>query len=106
MPLYQADSVHKQLDTSTTKFVNTSVSFARKGRDVVITLPKICQWFMNDFGNGTNDVLLQIRSFLSAEKQEMLKELWNERKGCYEVGIFNVRWLPFNFECRLLTLEK
>ena len=107
VPLYKSEFVHEQLDTVTRKFVNYTISFSQKGlRDTSILLPRVCLWFAEDFGDGSaNDVMKVLGSYLNEEKRNTLRGLWSERKKCHDIGIWNVKYLPYNFECRFLTLE-
>jgi hypothetical protein len=99
--------VHQQLDSVVKEIVNYTVSFSQKGsRDILVSLPRVCLWFGDDFGDGSaSDVLQVLRPYLNEEKRKTLQGLWKERKECYDIGIWNVKYLPYNFECRFLTLD-
>jgi len=108
VPLYKAETLNEQLERVTRKFVRSAVSVKEKGsRDVTLVLPRVCQWFCEDFGpNGsTSDVLVAIEPYMSEEKRRALQMIWNTKKKSYEIGLFNLKFLHYNFECRFLTLE-
>jgi hypothetical protein len=108
VPLYKPDTVNEQLDNVTRSYVEAAISVNKRGsRDVTIALPRVCQWFCDDFGsNGSaSDVLVTIERYLDEEKRRDLSLIWNQKKKCYDIGIFNLKYLPYNYECRFLTLE-
>ncbi|CAJ1955741.1 unnamed protein product [Cylindrotheca closterium] len=106
VPIYQAETINEQLDSTVLKFARRSVFFNYgKKKDVTVTLPKICQWFASDFGDGsTSDILKMLQPYLDQEKQATLERLWSAKKQAFDVK--NVKFLPFMFECRFLTLEE
>jgi len=110
VPLYKTDVLNEQLNTITRQFVEYTVLVKQKGSkdDVQITLPRICQWFAEDFGPNASasDVMLAIEPFLSDEKREALRLIWNPKKNSYDIGIFCLKYLPFNYKCRFLTAPK
>jgi hypothetical protein len=108
VPVYTPDKLGKQLDRVTRAFVAETVSVKPKGsKDVTISLPRICQWFADDFGDGsTSDILKAIEPFLDEDKKNCLNRLWNDKKLTYDIGIWNVKFLPYEFECRFLTLDQ
>jgi hypothetical protein len=107
VPLYKPESIHERLDSVTRSFANWTVSVKQKGsRDISISLPRVCQWFAYDFGDGSaSDVMKVIEPYLSKEKRNILNGMWNERRQCYDLGIWNVKYSPYSFECRFLTLD-
>ena len=107
VPLYKPDIVHEQLDSVMRSFLHNTVFISGEGsRDVSASLPRVCQWFCGDFLDGTSsDVLKTIGPYLTEEKRKRLSGLWNEHKKCYDVGIWNIKYRPYNWECRFLTLD-
>jgi hypothetical protein len=109
VPLYKPEQLDHQLNAVIRDFLDRTVTITRKGsRDVGITLPRVCQWFEKDFGAGqsASDVLVTVQPFLSQDNQEALKAIWNAKKKGYDIGVFALKYLPYNYECRFLTLEK
>lgn len=108
VPLYKAETIEQTLDAVTRTFLDKTVQVAMKGtRDVSLTLPRVCKWFEDDFGDGsTNDIIQKLYPYLDEKKQKALKVVWNEKKEQYDFGLFNVRYHPYNFECRFLTLDE
>lgn len=110
VPLYRAQTLNAQLDRVTREMIDKTVSIKSKngGRDVFIILPRICQWFAEDFGpNGSaSDVLIAIGPFINSEEENALRSIWNGKRQQYEIGLFNLKYLPYSFECHFLTLQK
>jgi len=106
VPVYKALILNEQLNNVTKQFVGYTVHVRQKGRnDVQISLPRVCQWFADDFGpNGSaSDVVSAIEPFLSNEKRNAIRLIWNSRKKAFEVSMFGLKYLSFNYECRFLT---
>lgn len=107
IPIYTPSNLEKQLDRVTREFIAGTVSVKPKGsRDASVVLPRVCQWFAEDFGDGgTSDILKAIEPYLDEDQRNYLKRLWNDRKQGYDVGMFSIKYHNYNFECRFLTLE-
>lgn len=107
VPVYSPDKLQAQLDKTTCDFLEGAASIKPKGsRDASIVLPRVCQWFADDFGDGSgSDILKAINPFLSSDKRSYLQRLWNDKKQAYDLGLFNLKYAAYSFECRLLTLE-
>lgn len=104
VPLYKPDFVNDQLDQVVKKFVDLTVFFNEGKKDISVTLPRLCQWYANDFGDGsTSGILKALQPFMNEEQQSMLKRMWNEQKRNYDIK--SVKFLNFIFECRFLVLE-
>lgn len=106
VPVYRAASLNEQLNSITKDFVGYTVYVRHKGKnDVQVSLPRLCQWFAEDFGPNASasDVIVAVNPYLSNEKREDLSLIWNSKKKTYDIGIFGVKYLPFNYECRFLT---
>lgn len=109
VPLYRPDRLNDQLEAVTRYFVGQTVSIRLKGsKDVSVVLPRVFQWFEKDFGEGlsASDVLVTILPYLSQEKKDALQYIWNAKKKSYDTGVFGPKYLPYNYECRFLTLEE
>jgi hypothetical protein len=106
VPIYTPAKLEEQLNHVTRAYLAGTVSVKPKGtRDVTITLPRICQWFADDFGDGSaSDIVKAIEPYLGPEQQQFLKRLWNERKQSYDLGLFSVKYHPYVYECRFLVL--
>ena len=107
VPVYKPSLLNEQLNSITKEFVGYTVHVKQKGKsnDVQISLPRVCQWFAEDFGpNGTaSDIITVIEPYLSKEKRDTLRLIWNSKKKTYEIGMFGLKYLSFNYECRFLT---
>ncbi|KAL3925188.1 MAG: hypothetical protein SGILL_000580 [Bacillariaceae sp.] len=108
VPLYRPERLDKQLDAVTKQFLGATVAIKHKGsKDVSIVLPRVCQWFGEDFGSqgSASDVLVKIQEYLSKERRDALEVIWNPKKECFEIGIFSLKYLPYSWDCRFLTLQ-
>lgn len=106
VPVYKATSLNEQLNNVTKDFVGYTVHVKPKGKnDVQISLPRVCQWFAEDFGPNASasDVVLAIEPYLNNKKRDALRLIWNSKKKTYDIGIFGLKYLSFNYECRFLT---
>jgi len=106
VPVYKAATLNDQLNNITKEFVGYTVHVRQKGKnDIQISLPRVCQWFVEDFGPNASasDIIASIEPYLSEEKRDALRVIWNAKKKSYEIGMFGVKYLSFNYECRFLT---
>lgn len=106
VPVYKAATLNQQLNNVTEQFVGYAVHVKQKGKnDVQITLPRLCQWFAEDFGPNASasDVMFAIEPYLSDKERDALRLIWNSKKRTYDIGIFSLKYLSFNYECRFLT---
>jgi len=106
VPVYKAELLNDQLNSVTKEFVGYTVHVKQKGRkDIQISLPRVCQWYEKDFGPNASasDVLYAIEPYLSDEKRDALRVIYNPKKKSYEIGLFGLKYLSFNYECRFLT---
>ena len=104
IPLYTPSRIHEQLDQSVRLVLthNGDTVSCNKRSVVLVTLPRVCQWFADDFGKGSNtDVLKHIERYLPTKQRELLASCWSERHGRY-VNV-TVKHLSFSFECRSLA---
>lgn len=106
VPIYKTETLNQQLNNITEEYVGYTVYVRQKGKnDVQITLPRVCQWFAEDFGPNASasDVMFAIEPYLSSQKRDTLRLIWNSKKKTYDIGIFSLKYLSFNYECRFLT---
>jgi len=97
VPIYTASSLDKALDYTAYSYLQQTVmAWPRAKNGVVLSLPRVCRWFSEDFGNGsTGDVLRLVKKFLDDDKQKLLSNT-----------NITVKYLPFIYECRQLVLAE
>jgi hypothetical protein len=108
IPIYKPDLVDEQLNKVASSFLKATISITTKSfRDLVISVPRICQWFFLDFAEdgSTSSFLEVIVPFLSEGKRKTLKQYWNDTEKRYDLSAWNIKYLPYSFECSQLTLE-
>jgi hypothetical protein len=101
--IYRPDKLQEQLDQASRMGLQCA-TLARRGstRGANLNLPRICQWFAEDFG-GSEMLLKKIERFLSDQVRTVLRECcWNARKRVFDSC--HIRYLPYSFECRPLSL--
>ena len=98
--VYRHDSLDKQLDAATRMYLSeTASTVVRKKDEVIITLPRICQWYRGDFGNGSDlDLIEKVKEYL--RDQAVL------RGDGFETKWVTIRYQAFSFECRSLKLMR
>lgn len=108
VPVYKAETLNEQLDQASRWYMKCAadvrVSTKRAG-GVTLILPKICNWFADDFGNGsTNDVVQCVERFLKDEQRKMVASCYWKHEKRYNFGDLNVKYASYSFECRNLKL--
>ena len=107
VPIFKPECLNQQLNHVSSAFLQTTVSVAtRNAREILIYLPRICQWFANDFGDGSaSDVIKAIEPFLSEKKRKILRHnFYKAQKNDFEVSMRSIRYNNYSFECRNLTV--
>jgi hypothetical protein len=108
VPVYKAETLNEQLDQASRWYMKCAadvrVSTKRAG-GVTLILPKICNWFADDFGNGsTNDVVQCVERFLKDEQRKVVASCYWKHEKRYNFGDLNVKYASYSFECRNLKL--
>ena len=102
--LYKPDRLSEQLDAACRLYLFTSVSYRRAlSGDLQLILPRICQWFSDDFGPSRSDLLTALEPFLAPDVQDQLNGC-RLPSGQFDMNSIVVRYLAYNFECRPLAL--
>jgi Protein of unknown function, DUF547/Protein of unknown function (DUF1769) len=70
---------------------------------LIVSMPRICQWYAEDFGDGSiNSILKIVVQHLDTNKRQLIMEYWHPSTATF--NDVNCKYLPFQFECRNLTL--
>jgi hypothetical protein len=109
VPIYRVTTLDTQLDRAARCYLKYGAEVrtsSKRAGGVTLTLPRICQWFADDFGNGsTNDVVRCIERFLEDDKRNLVANCFWEREDRYNFNDLNVKYSSYSFECRNLTLD-
>ena len=102
VPIYQAQTLNSQLDSTAADFLRTFVKLSPGKR--VVHLPRIIQYFKEDFGgSSTLDILSFVRRFLNRQQQHDLDNMLNGIGfGAQRVKL---RYLDLGFSSRILELR-
>jgi hypothetical protein len=110
VPIYSAITLDTQLDSAARcylEYASEVRASCKRAGSVTMTLPRICQWFADDFGNGsTNDVVRCIERFLDDSKRKLVAACFWEPEQRYNFNALNVKYSSFSFECRNLKLDR
>jgi len=92
--VFTSEDLDAQLDTAAKDYLEAAkVSSSGK----TLTLPKICQWYSNDFGRGRSvDVVRLSAKYLSEDDENRLSTVLSD---------VHIRHYPFEFKCRPLKLR-
>lgn len=97
--IYRADNLNEQLDEAARLYLSAVACRTTSSRDLELTLPRVCQWFATDFGASRETLLKKLERLLPADVETQIEECRaSEKRNC------DIRFLPYNFECRALTL--
>lgn len=93
--LYMPDTIDQQLDKAARLYLEKA-SVTRKGsNEIVLTVPRICQWYLDDFGSS-EDLVAKLSPLLKGEDRTVVEEALQSN--------VNVRYSDYSFKCRPLTL--
>jgi Protein of unknown function (DUF1769)/Protein of unknown function, DUF547 len=110
--LYQPQHLNQQLDDASRLYLLNSVTYRRTGSgDLELKLPRICQWFSDDFGSARADMLSVLESYLPLDVQRQLdgcrltQSNRDEAQRRFDMSSIIVRYHSYNFECRPLSIS-
>jgi hypothetical protein len=110
VPIYRVTTLDTQLDRAARCYLEYAAEVRashKRAGGVALTLPRICQWFADDFGNGsTNDVVRCIERFLDDDKRKLVAACFLEQEERYNFNDLNVKYSSYCFECRNLQLDR
>ena len=87
VPVLQADKLEVQLDSETSSFIQRHFVIDESRR--VIYLPKLCEVYRNDFGNGDSLSCLSFcLRYLSSDTQSVVQGLTKEE------NLYTIKYLP------------
>lgn len=108
VPIYDAQMLDEQLEQASRMYMSYGAEARKSTRrpdGVTLTLPKICQWFAEDFGNGsTNDIVRCTERFLDKDQRKLVASCVWKQEDRYNFNLLNVKYASYSFECRNLRL--
>ena len=84
---YRPDTLNAQLETETKKYLSESRNFSMNATTRDIKLPKIFDWFKDDFGKTDNKVLEFVTRYRPNEAAQL-------RNGRWKVAYMEYDWSP------------
>lgn len=99
VPIYTAQILDIQFEAAAL-VVLEKVSIEQQPRKAILTLPRILQWYADDFGSTVMELLQTIEKYVDERCRTIIKEHvdGDERK-------LTLKYLPVEFECKTLKLE-
>jgi Protein of unknown function, DUF547 len=106
IPIYSAERLEEQLDNASRMYLADVAVKATKRGEVSISLPRVCQWFAEDFGSSQSDLLLKVEPFLkNLEREKLASCRVPGEQQRYDMSCITIRYKDYNFQCRPLALE-
>jgi len=99
IPIYKADLLDSQLHRVSRNYLNTKVAITERNSQHVCILPRVCQWYADDFGETNYAVLKTLEPNLGQDEQKIL------HSSDFASFPIVIKYLPFNFESHRLTLN-
>jgi hypothetical protein len=101
--VYTAEKLSDQLDAACRLSLERVVVIRKGVKEVQITLPRVCQWFLDDFG-PSKDLLTKVSAYLKPEEQAKLKCCVLSTDNAIDMSCVTLRFEDYNFNCAPLTL--
>jgi len=102
--IYRVDRLEHQLNRAAMLYLGSaSVSF-KTSRDLLVSLPRICQWYAEDFGTQ-EQLLRKIEPFLEESERRKLAACWDSASRRFDMKCVSVRYLEYNFQCQTLVRD-
>ena len=96
--VYSPETINKQLDMAARMYLEQASVSPKGSKDIVVNLPRICQWFLDDFGTQ-DDLLQKVAKFLKHDDQLLIDRAWSDDANV------NIRFNDFSFKCRPLSVS-
>ena len=104
VPIYNSTNINNQLNKVMKLHLSMGSDKIMKNSAIVIEIPRVCHWYMKDFGCKKNsDFLKVLGPFFKKSIKENLNKKLNE-KGYIDPTDYVVRFSPFDYSCRDLSL--
>lgn len=101
--IYKTESIDSQLDDASRLYLEPVSCVKRSQGDVLMYLPRICQWFSADFGSN-EEMLRKVVPYLREEVRQLLASSGVVSGNSIDVSLVSIRYLPYSFDCRMLIL--
>lgn len=104
--VYRVDQLDRQLDAACRRYLE-SVTVAQQRNTLSIRLPRVCQWFADDFGSSQPELIAKIGPFLKAPSRQLLANVRSSSSpNRLDLNYFTIGYMPYSFECRQFSLEQ
>ena len=104
--IYKLDTLDRQLDEASRLCMERATFTKWESKGLAVELPKVCQWFSNDFGSSDQELLVMLKQFLKPEHRQILNTLWSTSKQGLDLDLVQIGYLAYNFQCRPLELTE
>lgn len=101
--VYKPDTLEEQLDMASCLYLADTTVVKKGVWELAIQLPRVCQWFSEDFGSHS-DLLSKIHMFLKEEEREKLSRRWSQETRTFDTGGISIKYKNYSFQCRPLKL--
>jgi hypothetical protein len=71
--------------------------------ELVLSLPRVCQWFLPDFGDSPDKLLERIEPYLQDSIRRAL-QLFRLPNGRLDVNSIVIKYDSYSFECRSFSV--
>jgi hypothetical protein len=103
VPVFKLGRLDQQLDDVSRLYLSAAIKVKkRSSREAEVYLPRVCLWYSEDFVSSSENILKKVMRFLDSDVlvQEYLRSLESSEKGKW-----TIRYAPFDYECRKLSLK-
>lgn len=103
VPIYNVENLNEQLNYATELYLATSVGTENVGRKgIVLTLPRVCQWYEGDFGKHHSRIIQTLYPFFPEKVRAVISPLLEDHQHKSII----VKFSSYNYECSFLTLSE
>jgi Protein of unknown function, DUF547 len=102
--VFRPEQISAQLDEASRLYLATVTYRRTLSGDLELKLPKMCQWFSDDFGSTREELLHSIEHLLPDDVRKQLADCKLPQEGKFDMSSCVIRFHSFNFECRSLSL--
>jgi Protein of unknown function, DUF547 len=101
--VYNAESLDDQLDAACRLYLQDVAVTRKRGKELQVNLPRICQWFADDFGSS-RDLLTKCLPYIRKDERAKLDGCTSSADGGLDMSRISIKYDEYNFTCAPLVL--
>ncbi|CAB9517759.1 expressed unknown protein [Seminavis robusta] len=100
IPIYSVEMLQQQLDEACKLYLHNHIAIKKRNKHYVCVLPRLCQWYAEDFGSTNYSVLKTLEPYVHHHERKILAS------SDFASLPITPKYLSFSFDCRKLVSKE